>query len=207
MQDHPEAVCYKTKIIENWGDLPLICEKNRRPTRKSTDPETETGNNIQVEDATAELDNSHNTSDVSLPPVDIDFSEQEPFIEQQQQQEQLQQEEEEQQHQHQQQQLPTTNGVTPDYLHSWPKLAKKRSRVGDAVVSLPAPHQLQFSDGPLQRSSAKKIFGELSIVKGLQEWQLLQIYDLFIEDERKFESFMALPNHLRKPWVLMQIRK
>jgi hypothetical protein len=63
---------------------------------KNIDPETETGNNIEVEDATAELENSHNTSDMSLP-VDIDFSEQNSIIEQQQ----LQQEEEEQQHQKQ----------------------------------------------------------------------------------------------------------
>lgn len=196
MQDHPEAACYKTKIIENWGDLPLICEKNRRSTHKSTDPETETGNNIQVEDATAERDNSHNSSDMSLP-VEIDFSEQEPIIEQQQQLA-----EEEQQHQHQQ--LPTTSGVTPNYLNSWPKSAKKRSRVGDAVV---LPHKPQFSDVPQLISSAKKIFAELSTVKGLQEWQLLQIYDLLTEDERKFESFMALPNHLKRPWILMQIRK
>jgi hypothetical protein len=89
MQNHLEA-CYKTKIIENWGDLPLICKKNRRPTCKNIDAETETGNNIEVEDATAELDNSRNTSDMSLP-VDIEFSEQDLIIEQQQ----LQQEEEE----------------------------------------------------------------------------------------------------------------
>ncbi|KAJ4803319.1 Myb/SANT-like DNA-binding domain protein [Rhynchospora pubera] len=200
IKDHPEAACYKTKIIENWGDLPLICEKLRRPVRKKTDPETECGNNFQVENAIAELENSHNTSELSLP-VDIDFSEQEPLTEQEQQQQQ------EEEQQRQQQQLQATDEVTPNYLRSWHKSTKKRNRVGEAVVPPMSPHQQQFSDAPLPRSSAKRIFAELSNVKGLQDSQLLQIYDLVTENERKFESFMALPNHLRRPWIMMQIRK
>ncbi|KAJ4774295.1 Myb/SANT-like DNA-binding domain protein [Rhynchospora pubera] len=205
IKDHPEAACYKTKIIENWGDLPLICEKLRRPLCKKSDPEPESGYTFQLENANAEQDNSQNTSEISLP-VEIDFSEQEPFVEQEpsteQEQQQHQQEEEQQ---NQQQKLPATDIVAPNYLQSWQKSTKKRKRVGKAIV-LPVSQQ-QFSDAPLQRASAKRIFAELSNVKGLQDLQLLQVYDLLTEDERKFESFVALPNHLRRPWILMQLRK
>ncbi|KAJ3690126.1 hypothetical protein LUZ61_019290 [Rhynchospora tenuis] len=206
IKDHPEAACYKTKIIENWGDLPLICEKLRRPLRKKSDPEPESGYNFQLENDNAEQDNSQNTSEISLP-VEIDFSEQEPFVEQEPstEPEQQQQQEEEQQNQHQQ--LPATDKVTPNYLQSWQKSTKKRNRVGEAIVLPVSTHQQQSSDAPLQRASAKRIFAELSNVKGLQDLQLLQIYDLLTEDERKFESFVALPNHLRRPWILMQLRK
>ncbi|KAJ4803321.1 Myb/SANT-like DNA-binding domain protein [Rhynchospora pubera] len=134
IKDHPEAACYKTKIIENWGDLPLICEKLRRPLRKKSDPEPESGYTFQLENANAEQDNSQNTSEISLP-VEIDFSEQEPFVEQEpsteQEQQQHQQEEEQQ---NQQQKLPATDIVAPNYLQSWQKSTKKRKRVGEAIV-------------------------------------------------------------------------
>jgi hypothetical protein len=96
-----------------------------------------------------------------------------------------------------------TNEVIPNYLHLWPKSMKKGSRAGDYFVLARQP---PLSDVPQLMSSAKEIFADLSAVKGLQEWQLLQIYNSLTEDE-KFESFMASLNHLKRPWILMQIRK
>ncbi|KAJ7973791.1 hypothetical protein O6P43_003969 [Quillaja saponaria] len=59
----------------------------------------------------------------------------------------------------------------------------------------------------IAKVSAEKIFAELSKISDLKESELILAYDVLTSDERKFESFMALPHHLRKPYVTMQIKK
>ncbi|XP_054817299.1 uncharacterized protein LOC129317020 isoform X1 [Prosopis cineraria] len=58
------------------------------------------------------------------------------------------------------------------------------------------------------QTSAEEIFEELEKVLHSEDTdELLQIYDILTTDERKYESFKALPTRLRKPWILMQIGK
>ncbi|KAJ7950855.1 L10-interacting MYB domain-containing protein [Quillaja saponaria] len=87
---------------------------------------------------------------------------------------------------------------------------RKRCRSSDALaaaVSLMANTISSAYASDNTKVSAKKIFAELSKISDLQEPELLQAYDVLTSDERKFESFMALPNHFRKSWILMQIKK
>nr|BAJ99654.1 predicted protein [Hordeum vulgare subsp. vulgare] len=47
-----------------------------------------------------------------------------------------------------------------------------------------------------------EILAALKKVQGLEDKELLRAYGKLIKDERMFEALMALPEDLRKPWLL-----
>ncbi|XP_054793107.1 disease resistance protein RUN1-like [Prosopis cineraria] len=58
-----------------------------------------------------------------------------------------------------------------------------------------------------EKTNPEKILEELFQVPDLEDTELLQTYDMLTSDGRKYELFKSLPMRLRKPWILMQIKK
>ncbi|TKW29498.1 hypothetical protein SEVIR_3G399001v4 [Setaria viridis] len=54
-------------------------------------------------------------------------------------------------------------------------------------------------------TSPEEIFEVLREIPRLAHADRLQAYSMLIRDERRFRSLMALPENMRKEWLLMEI--
>ncbi|KAI4977190.1 hypothetical protein ZWY2020_051063 [Hordeum vulgare] len=60
---------------------------------------------------------------------------------------------------------------------------------------------------PLKPSSPEEILDALNSIGGLDDDALLEAYDILIADDRKFKALMALPERMKKKWILKQINQ
>ncbi|XP_044980870.1 uncharacterized protein LOC123448147 [Hordeum vulgare subsp. vulgare] len=88
-----------------------------------------------------------------------------------------------------------------------PEPPKKRARAADAILSMVGELRCTF-DEALKTTDAQKvtppseILAALKEIPGLEGDDLLRAYGKLTANERTFESLMALPRDLRKPWLL-----
>ena len=91
---------------------------------------------------------------------------------------------------------------------------KKRYRSDDSVAcmlgekldSFTAAFQADVSEPPPKPASPEEILAALNAVPGLEEDHLLAAYDILVSDDRKFRSLQALPEGLKRKWVLKQVQ-
>ena len=65
-------------------------------------------------------------------------------------------------------------------------------------ASLKSGEPVQVPEG----TSPEEIFEAL---RGIPRLALLRAYSMFIRDDRRFRSLMALPKNMLKEWLLMEI--
>ena len=62
------------------------------------------------------------------------------------------------------------------------------------------------SGSPPKPASPKEILAALNAIPGLEEYHLLAAYDILVSDDRKFRSVQALPEGLKREWVMKQVK-
>jgi hypothetical protein len=91
-----------------------------------------------------------------------------------------------------------------------PEMPQKRQRTGDAILCMMGQMRTSFDEAlktaePLPMPKATpptEILDALKKVEGLEDSDMLVAYGKLIVNERLFEALMALPENLRKPWLL-----
>jgi hypothetical protein len=91
---------------------------------------------------------------------------------------------------------------------------KKRYRSDDSVASMlgekldnfTTAFQADVSEPPPKPASPEEIWAVLSEITDLEDDDQLAIYDVLVADDRKFKSLIALPQRMKKKWVLKQIK-
>ncbi|XP_072148042.1 uncharacterized protein [Setaria viridis] len=87
----------------------------------------------------------------------------------------------------------------------------KRQRSGDSFTSMMAEKLDKFAEALKEEApkgpTSKEILDTLNEVQGLDEDTLLDLFDILTGDARKYESLLALPERMRKRWLLKQLNK
>jgi hypothetical protein len=91
-----------------------------------------------------------------------------------------------------------------------PEVPQKRQRTGDAILCMMGQMRTSFDDAlktadPLPMPKATpptEILAALQKVQGLEDSDMVRAYGKLIVNERLFEALMALPDTLRKPWLM-----
>ena len=91
-----------------------------------------------------------------------------------------------------------------------PELPKKRPRRADAILSMVGELRCTFDEAlkttaplPLPKvTDPSEILAKLKEIPDLVGDDLLRAYGKLTANERTFQSLMALPQELRKPWLL-----
>lgn len=92
---------------------------------------------------------------------------------------------------------------------------KKRYRSDDSVAcmlgekldSFTAAFRADVSEPPPKPASPEEILAVLNAIPRLEEDDLLAVYDILVSDDRKFKSLKALPDALKKKWVIKQVHQ
>ncbi|XBI76160.1 hypothetical protein VPH35_069430 [Triticum aestivum] len=104
-------------------------------------------------------------------------------------------------------------GAKPQDTHvveEAPKVPHKRQRTGDAILCMMGKMKMSFDDAlktteplPMPKvTPPTEILAALKKVPDLEDSDMLRAYGKLIANERLFEALMALPEELRKPWLL-----
>ena len=99
------------------------------------------------------------------------------------------------------------NTPTPEVA---PEAPPKRLRTGDAILCMMGEMKMSFQDAlktneplPMPKvTSPTEILNALKKVPGLEDSDMLRAYGKLIVSERLFEALMALPEELRKAWLV-----
>nr|TKW28729.1 hypothetical protein SEVIR_3G347700v2 [Setaria viridis] len=87
----------------------------------------------------------------------------------------------------------------------------RRQRSGDSFTSMMAEKMDKFVEALKEKApkgpTSKQILNTLNEVQGLDEDTLLDLFDILTGDARKYESLLALPEKMRKRWLLKQLNK
>ena len=91
-----------------------------------------------------------------------------------------------------------------------PEPPKKRPRKADAIMSMLGELRCTFEEAlkttdaapPPKVTPPSEILAALKNIDGLKGGDLLRAYGKLTHNERSFESLMALPEDMRKPWLL-----
>ena len=94
---------------------------------------------------------------------------------------------------------------------------RKRYRMDDSIASMLGEKLDNFTSAykadiaqvapPEKPSSPEEILDALNAIVGLDDDGLLAAYDILIADDRKFKALMALPERMKKKWILKQINQ
>lgn len=94
---------------------------------------------------------------------------------------------------------------------------RKRYRSDDSIASMLGEKLDNFTSAykadiaqvapPEKPSSPEEILDALNAIVGLDDDGLLAAYDILIADDRKFKALMALPERMKKKWILKQINQ
>ncbi|KAK1643192.1 hypothetical protein QYE76_060997 [Lolium multiflorum] len=90
---------------------------------------------------------------------------------------------------------------------------KKRYRSDDSIATMLGDKLDNFTlvfkadapEPPPKPASPEEIWDLLGGIPDLEDDQLLAIYDVLVANDRKFKSLLALPERMKKKWVLNQI--
>ena len=90
---------------------------------------------------------------------------------------------------------------------------KKRFRSDDSVAimlgekldSFTEAFRADVSEPPPKQTSPEDILAALGSL-GLEEDDLLAAYDILVSDDPKFKSLQALPEGLKKKWIMKQLK-
>ncbi|KAM0910336.1 hypothetical protein ACQ4PT_014229 [Festuca glaucescens] len=77
--------------------------------------------------------------------------------------------------------------------------------LGDKLDNFTAVFKADAPEPPPKPASPGEIWALLGGIPDLEDDQLLVIYDLLVADDRKFKFLLALPERMKKKWVLKQI--
>ena len=77
--------------------------------------------------------------------------------------------------------------------------------LGDKLDNFTAVFKADAPEPPPKPSSPEEIWDVLGGIADLEDDQQLAIYDILVADDRKFKSLVALPERMKKMWVLKQI--
>ncbi|KAM0854410.1 hypothetical protein ACQ4PT_050439 [Festuca glaucescens] len=77
--------------------------------------------------------------------------------------------------------------------------------LGDKLDNFTAVFKADAPEPPPKPASPEEIWALLGGIPDLEDDQLLAIYDVLDADDRKFKSMLALPERMKKKWVLKQI--
>jgi hypothetical protein len=77
--------------------------------------------------------------------------------------------------------------------------------LGDKLDNFTVVFKVDALEPPPKLASPEEIWALLGDIPGLEDDQQLAIYDVLVSDDRKFKSLMALPERMKKKWVLKQI--
>ena len=91
-----------------------------------------------------------------------------------------------------------------------PELPTKRPRTGDTILCMLGEMRCTFQEAlkstePLPMSKVTPPAEILAVLKNIPNLvgpELLRAYGKLTANERTFESLMALPEDMRKPWLL-----
>jgi hypothetical protein len=91
-----------------------------------------------------------------------------------------------------------------------PEAPKKRPHTADAIMSMVGELRCTFEDAlkttvalpPPKVTPPSEILAELKKIPTMEGTDLLVAYGKLTANERTFESLMALPMEMRKPWLL-----
>ena len=91
-----------------------------------------------------------------------------------------------------------------------PEPPTKRPRKADAIMSMVGELRCTFEEAlkttdalpPPKVTPPSEILAALKNIAGLEGGDLLRAYGKLTHNERTFESLMALPEDMRKPWLL-----
>ncbi|KAI5657918.1 hypothetical protein M9H77_26711 [Catharanthus roseus] len=64
---------------------------------------------------------------------------------------------------------------------------------------------LSRKGGLKQNNSTYDPKDEVNKVSKLDDFKILKYVDLLLNDQRKFETFVGLPNNLKRQWILMRL--
>ena len=78
--------------------------------------------------------------------------------------------------------------------------------LGEKLENFTSAFRADVSKPPPKPASPKEILAALNAVPGLEEDQLLAAYDILVSDDRKFKSLQALPEGLKRKWVMKQVK-
>ncbi|RLN17460.1 uncharacterized protein C2845_PM02G14880 [Panicum miliaceum] len=86
----------------------------------------------------------------------------------------------------------------------------KRQRSGDSFTSMMADKLDKFTEALKEDApkgpTSKEILNTLNEVDGSDEDTLLDLFDIFTGNPRKYESLLALMVIMRKRWLLKQLK-
>jgi hypothetical protein len=77
--------------------------------------------------------------------------------------------------------------------------------LGDKLDNFTAVFKSDVSEPPPKPASPEEIWAALGDIPDLDDDDQLAIYDVLVADDRKFKSLVALPQRMKKRWVLKQI--
>ncbi|KAK1594683.1 hypothetical protein QYE76_008259 [Lolium multiflorum] len=77
--------------------------------------------------------------------------------------------------------------------------------LGDKLDNFTAVFKADAPEPPPKPASPEEIWALLGGIPELEDDQLLAIYDVLVADDCKFKSLLALPERMKKKWVLKQI--
>jgi hypothetical protein len=78
--------------------------------------------------------------------------------------------------------------------------------LGDKLDNFSAVFKADVSEPPTKPTSPEEIWAALGVIPDLEDDEQLAIFDVLVADDRKFKSLIALPERMKKRWVLKQIK-
>jgi hypothetical protein len=78
--------------------------------------------------------------------------------------------------------------------------------LGEKLDNFTAAFRADVSEPPPKPASPEEIWVVLGDITDLENDDQLAIYDVLVADDRKFKSLIALPQIMKKKWVLKQIK-
>jgi hypothetical protein len=78
--------------------------------------------------------------------------------------------------------------------------------LGDKLDNFTAVFKANVSEPRTKPASPEEIWDALGVILDLEDDEQLAIYDVLVADDRKFKSLIALPERMKKRWVLKQIK-